>query len=558
MAKSKETNVPLISALVFFVLTTIAFGVMWYLSFSEMETHVNAKKTAEKDLAGVRSSKDEAERLARVYRIYLGIAKDDDVTVIESESKAGDKIASELKQINDAMAAKMVTSVDKEQKESKDFVEKRLATMNDAALREYVTGQKLNESIAKFLTFWQVDNSGKANKPPSTGLLDQIAGFKNRGEAYSAAEKERDSLRAQITLLAAEIKAYKALEGQFKTEIDQMPAKIADQSKQAKEAAEKAKTDYETASKAASASNSDLTNKLAAAERELTLNKKKIESDNDEIKRLNASAARKENEQSYDEPLGKIVRKVPNSENVFEANVGSSSGVRVGFRFQVLPYDFPEKGYKSRVLNFREYNEKERKFENVPRFKPKGAVEVIEVVNERLSRVRYEPDPDGKDDPIRDGIIGGDLLYSDVKNGGPLHVALVGIFDVNGDGKDDISSLIRDLTQMGISVDAYFDLQKRAWVGQLTERTRTVVVGYFPQNAIGDANRDDKTKLIGLMTKAVGDAQQKGAKSVDLADFFTRNGYRYRLNVSESKINQAAIPYLSGVGTGMELTPPAP
>ncbi|AMV26380.1 hypothetical protein VT84_18425 [Gemmata sp. SH-PL17] len=557
MAKSKETNVPLISALVFFVLTTIAFGVMWYLSFSEMETHVNAKKTAEKDLAGVRSSKDEAERLARVYRIYLGIPKDDDVTVIDSESKAGDKIASELKQINDAMAAKMVTTVDKEQKESEAFV-KQLDSKTIDQLRAYITARPPYESVARFVTFWQVDKDGKANKPSGQGLLDQIAGFKNRGDAYSAAEKERDNLRAQNALLAAEIKAYKALEGQFKTEIDQLPTKIDDKVKAATKATEDAKTKYETAESDARNSNSELTKNLAAAERELTKNKDTIKVSNEEIKRLTAATTRRENEQSYDDPVGKIVRRVPNSENVFEINIGSSAGVRVGFRFMVLPYDFPEKGYKSRVLNFRKYDERKREFVNDPQFKAKGAVEVIEVVNERLARVRYEPDLDGRDDPIRDGIIAGDLLYSDVKNGGPLHVALVGIFDVNGDGTDDISSLIRDLNRMGVSVDAYFDLQKRTWVGQLTERTRTVVTGYFPQNTVGDANRDEKTKLIGAMTKAIADAQQKGAKSIDLKDFFTRNGLKYRLSVSENSINQAAMPYLRNVGVGMELTPQAP
>ena len=54
MAKrvAKETNLPLVISLVFFVLTTIAFGVMWYMQYSDQQTKdeavkkANAEKTA--------------------------------------------------------------------------------------------------------------------------------------------------------------------------------------------------------------------------------------------------------------------------------------------------------------------------------------------------------------------------------------------------------------------------------------------------------------------------------------------------------------------------------
>ena len=55
MARKKETNVPLILALVLFILTTIAFGVMWYLSYSDTETFVANEKKAKDDLSKVRN-----------------------------------------------------------------------------------------------------------------------------------------------------------------------------------------------------------------------------------------------------------------------------------------------------------------------------------------------------------------------------------------------------------------------------------------------------------------------------------------------------------------------
>ena len=51
MAKKpvKEASTALILATVFFVLTTIAFGVMWYMEFAEKDTNKAAVDTAKKD-----------------------------------------------------------------------------------------------------------------------------------------------------------------------------------------------------------------------------------------------------------------------------------------------------------------------------------------------------------------------------------------------------------------------------------------------------------------------------------------------------------------------------
>src|SRR5262245_20560900 len=107
--KSGETSVPLIFALVFFILTTIAFGVMWYLSYSDME----AKNAEVKKLTDEKKPlKDDArnnELKARVYRAYLGIEIDgvtDDKTTIAAEAAPGNVISAELDKINAAMAKK--------------------------------------------------------------------------------------------------------------------------------------------------------------------------------------------------------------------------------------------------------------------------------------------------------------------------------------------------------------------------------------------------------------------------------------------------------------------
>ncbi len=525
MAKSKETSVPLIFALVFFVLTTIAFGVMWYLSFSEMETHVNAKKTAEKDLAGLRTSKEESERLARVYRIYLGIPQNDDVNVIETESKAGDKIAGEVKLINEAMAKKI--------------------GLADAT------------TLPDELKFWQLDAAGKANKPTTEGLVDQIAKIKNKEVAYKAAEDERDAYKKQILALAKTATELKDATLKFKTVTDALPKDIQDKIAAVVNGFDARTKKYEAAEALANKTITDVKEERDRYERELRKEKEKVAQLQDDNKRLVVEASKGDRETfTFDEPQGKILRKVPGTDGVVEINLGSAVGVRPGLTFTILPTDFPEKGRQSRVRMLRVPDGKGA-YKSVETFVPKGSIEVFEVVNERLSLARVQAGSEL--DPIRDGVAQGDLLYNSVwRKGVADHIALVGIFDVNGDGTDDIETVVKDLLKMGIPVDAYFDMKKRAWVGQVTERTRYIVEGYFPLNTVTDPNRDEKTKLLEAMSKAIGEGKQKGVNNVNFRDFFSRMGYKFRLDVTDDKVNQATAPYLSNVAVGAPLTPPPP
>jgi hypothetical protein len=151
-------------------------------------------------------------------------------------------------------------------------------------------------------------------------------------------------------------------------------------------------------------------------------------------------------------------------------------------------------------------------------------------------------------DPIRDGAAPGDLIYNAVwRKGAADHIALMGVFDANGDGSDDIEIVVRDLTKMGIPVDAYFDMRTRKWVGEITNQTRYIIEGWYPVQGAHDPNRDEKTKLIGDMSAAVKEARTKGVSPVKFQDFFPRIGYRVKIDTTNDKINQAVAPYLNAV-----------
>ncbi|HYH64352.1 MAG TPA: hypothetical protein VD866_06600, partial [Urbifossiella sp.] len=256
----------------------------------------------------------------------------------------------------------------------------------------------------------------------------------------------------------------------------------------------------------------------------------------------------------YDSPQGRIIRRP--EPNVVEIDLGSSSLVTPGLTFSVLPMDYPEKGKASRLREFREPDERGI-MKTRTEFVPKGSIEVIEVIGPGLSRARIT----GEFDPIRDRVLDGDLIYNSVwRRGVGEHVALIGVFDTNGDGTDDIEAVERDLRKMGVTLDAVFDLRSGAWKGRLTDRTRYVVEGYQIPVTANDPHQVAKAALIGKMAAARQEAVGKAIPIINFRDFFGRTGYRVNPNVPEAQIARAVSRYFAAVGTDPMPTvaPPPP
>ena len=252
---------------------------------------------------------------------------------------------------------------------------------------------------------------------------------------------------------------------------------------------------------------------------------------------------------AYDAPQGKITSRL--ADNIVEINLGSNAHVQTGLTFTILPIDFPQKGRVSRMMKVRVPDDRGH-FKEIELFVPKATIEVIEVLGPDVSRARITSEYSD----VRDRALPGDLLYNSVwRKGQADHVALMGIFDINGDGSDDIETVVRDLNKMGIPVDAYYDMKTRKYVGKLTERTRYLVDGFTPTPTPNDPNLEAKTKLIGAMKAARDEAAAKQITIVPARDFFGRTGYKAKIDVSDDYINQAASKYLGGVGA-TEMPPP--
>jgi hypothetical protein len=538
MAKSKQkkdSTMPLVVALVFFVLATIAFGVMWYTTNDQMAQKDEAVKAAEKKVTDLRTQAREAELVARVYRAYVGTADAEDLKSIGSEIKEGDatsaKAVAALKDLNDKVAAKEAAIV-RERAGDKGADDKKGPDDMAAA------------AAPSKLAYWkpEFDGTSKTLKLPDTtgGLIAlAVAAAGERDVADTARkttvanyEPARAAAKDKAATFDAERTKYEKAAATVATQyLDKVsePRAAADAQRKS---FDKSVVDHRTEIKKLK---EDLEN-LDLAKRRVEDQLKQALSNNTVLQERNTA---KQDLFQYDEPQGRITRRV--NDDVVEIDLGWVARVRPGLTFSVLPRDFPEKGRQSRIQVVRIPDEKGN-FRPVQRFVPKANLEVIEVLGPNSSRARISDE-----DMIRDKVLPGDLLYNSVwRKGQADHVALVGIFDVNGDGSDDIETVVKDLTKMGVPVDAIFDLRTQKWVGRINEQTRYVVQGAFPTNTGNDPHREAKNKLLGALGEAMGEARAKGVPVTNYRDFFPRMGYRVKQDVSEDKVNQAAAKYLGG------------
>ncbi|GIW84674.1 MAG: hypothetical protein KatS3mg107_0334 [Gemmataceae bacterium] len=332
--KSGETNLPLIIALVFFVLTTIAFGVLWYMQYSDHQAKEEAIKKAASERAAAQGLAAEAEMKAKVYRCYLGIADEKDRTDIGAETKGKDKISAELRRINEELAK---------------------------------AGGYLAGPPPPGLIIWNPDNP---TEPPARGLIQSYADARQK---LQAAEKtSRDAIqdfRGAVAALKAAADELQKYSLDFKKQADDFPkqlnAKIQEVIKRYDDririyASEEEKARKEIDSQA---------EQIAKLDREKKLIEQKTQRLEQEVELLMDKMAQKRDVFEYDQPLGTILRRLPN--NLVEINLGFRDLVRPGLTFVVLPDDFPQKGRQSRLRRIRVPDERGI-YQDQVRFVPAG------------------------------------------------------------------------------------------------------------------------------------------------------------------------------------------
>ncbi|MEN6406722.1 MAG: hypothetical protein ABFC77_09640 [Thermoguttaceae bacterium] len=143
----------------------------------------------------------------------------------------------------------------------------------------------------------------------------------------------------------------------------------------------------------------------------------------------------------------------------------------------------------------------------------KGSIEVTRVLGAHLAEARITNDKPGNP------IMPGDKIYTPVwSRGEKRHFVIAGKIDLDGDGTNDVQTLIDLIRLNGGEVDSYLnDKDKR--VGKMTINTRFLVIGEAPTET-------SKPAVIADLAKTRSEAQQLGVQKVELAELLQRMGWK--------------------------------
>jgi hypothetical protein len=512
---SGETKTPLVVALVFFILATLTLGVLTYIGFSNATKAEEASKAAATKEAGLVNERGKAQDLVKFYKVLVGTNTPEEKTQVEASQFKNDLVAEQTAFMN-ALANRQ-----------KDALTK---VMNDIGLRGDYTAQ-----LADFFK-WPVDASGAVTAPPMPLIDASIKALGERQLAQNKATTMEKNYNDIKDLAQKTLDSYNAAADGFKKQSAEFPNKIAENAAKY-EAANKQMNDKFVADMEKSRQELQ---KKENEKFELAEDRDKIKNRAANLEQRSLKAEAQLNTQQdpfqYDKPAGSITRRQVNSKQV-EINLGSADNLRPGIKFSVQPSDTKEVGLGSRLTQVQGPGGK-AEF----RVKSKANIEVVEILGPHSAVARITEEFD----EVRDRVMGGDLLYNSAwRKGAADHIALIGIFDLDADGIDDIQFVVNNLTKAGIVVDAYFDLGTGKWVGKVTERTIFAVEGYSPSVRGLDGNADVKSKIISHIDEAKKYCVERGAKVVKIRDFFPRIGYDVNLAITDDRINQAAAKYYS-------------
>jgi hypothetical protein len=130
-------------------------------------------------------------------------------------------------------------------------------------------------------------------------------------------------------------------------------------------------------------------------------------------------------------------------------------------------------------------------------------------------------------DRNRDPITQGDVIYNGSWNPNlKKHVAIAGLIDLTGDGRDSLYEFMRNLERQNIVVDSYLDPKDGSIKGKITFQTDYLILGTVPDvPASGKISEVDKQ--ISLSQKQMGDEAKKyGVQIKGLMAYLEMTGYR--------------------------------
>jgi hypothetical protein len=368
-----------------------------------------------------------------------------------------------------------------------------------------VSHQQAYEAELKKLTDKKAAKWDDLSERPDQTVLERIAELeKSAKNENMLAKQQQDQLRKAEqdfqNQIAAAIKAKEAAEdGQKRTkaDVENRIKGIDDNYKKTVEEFQKNIIEAEEFNKTLNKlrkEKEDADAKYQAALKDAETKIKKIE---DKIPQIDLLA--------YDQPKGKVTR-LEGTTTAY-INLGRLDLVRTGLSFSV----FSVGAYKANA---------ERK----------ASVEVIDVIADHLSKVRITDIRSAARDPI----ITGDLLYNPAWSPGMReHVAVAGLIDLTGDGRDGTQEFIRTLEKQGVSVDAYLDTKTVEVKGRgMSRQTGYLIVGEVPEFTKqerlkeGDVRQERKISINTEIGKMQDQARSMGVTVIPARRFMAMMGFK--------------------------------
>jgi hypothetical protein len=477
---SESSNTGLIVTLVFFILATIGLGVGTYMGYGAKTDAVKETKTAAEKATASDKKAEEAEARRIAVKIAAGVADAGErsrfgtLKGTNSGPIAGDVAAIYTQfqsQLNlnstalplwtpaagDQPPKTLLALADDLQKNAAAAAAKEKATQDELAKERESFKTEMTDLQAKFKT--AQDNLAKANNDLLAEQKTRAGGSDQKDADIAKLSEERDKLKIDLQNT------------------------ITDKNREIKKLREEAETSKKVRQQLAE-KYGPLLEKLEQvrqARPELR--------DLGELQDLMTKALEGQQSLVNDTPKGKIVETKPGQVYI---DLGSVDNVHAGLTFSVLPA-----GSTGRAAAA------------TPR---KGAVEVVSVMGPHLSAAKIVEAAN----PARDPLLRGDLLFNPAWDPSQkTHVALAGIFDLNGSGVDGTPDLIRALEKQGVVVDAWLDLKDRTIKGPgITERTSYLVKGEKPILPAGMP--PDGNPLATAMVDVLGKIDSMEAKARDL------------------------------------------
>lgn len=169
-----------------------------------------------------------------------------------------------------------------------------------------------------------------------------------------------------------------------------------------------------------------------------------------------------------------------------------------------------------------------------PNPQSKGTLEVSHVIGPHLSQARITSEKDRNRNPI----VENDVIFNPSWNPNiKKHVAIAGIIDLTGDGRDSLKEFIRSLERQNIVVDAYLDPKDGAMQGKISYETDYLILGNSSARADSAQIGEAEKRLMEGRKVMQDEAKKYGVPSKSLLSYLEMIGYRLPHSARPSRDN---------------------